>query len=76
MGMANNNSNGELLQTVQPELHPLRWLWWLLAAAILIGAIWGIVAACSYRDPGEVVIDDTPIVNIEPEPTPEVTPVG
>jgi hypothetical protein len=55
-----NNSNGEILQTVEPERHPLRWLWWLLAAAVLAGIIWPIAHACAPRDfAGEPEVEPT-----------------
>jgi len=55
-----NNPNGEILQTVEPERHPFRWLWWLLVAAILAGLIWALAWACTRpaEVPGEIV--DTP----------------
>jgi len=56
-----NRSNGIDYQAVEPELHPQRWLWWLLGAAILVGAILGIVHACAL---GPERLD---------EATPEVT---
>jgi len=70
-----NNPNGEIYQAVEPERHPLRWLWWLLAAAILAALVWSIAWACT-RTPAEVVepVEPVaPIATIEPGEAPPVT---
>jgi len=73
MTYTNNYNNGEVLQAVEPERHPLRWLWWLLAAAILAGIIWALAAACTRNtEPVEVVTPVVPTATIEPTDAPLV----
>jgi len=66
-----NNPNGEVFQAVEPERHPLRWLWWLLAAAILAAIIWAISWSCTRPAP-EQVTPEVPIATVNPEDIPPV----
>lgn len=55
-----NRTAGEIAQAVEPERHPLRWLWWLLGAAIIGSLIWTVARACTRA----------------PEPLVEVPPIS
>ena len=72
MTYSNNYHNGEVLQAVEPERHPLRWLWWLLAAAILGAIVWSLAWACTRPTTPEVVTPVIPTATIEPTDAPGV----
>jgi len=55
-----NNTNGEIYQAVEPELHPLRSLWWLLGALIVGGLVWGLMRACTLARTDPSLVHETP----------------
>ncbi|MCL1801580.1 MAG: hypothetical protein FWG25_09530 [Promicromonosporaceae bacterium] len=77
MTIINENPNGEIAQSVEPdravepERSPLRWLWWLLGLIILGLLVWAIVHACTGTDT-EIIEAVPPIATIDPTDAPPV----